>query len=79
MRKPIKRSFGMVCGGGPGIDVSDGVHVPQGEGAVSGIFQHLHPIHLNGWNDVVFEKSIRFVCENLIIFPYGQYIVGIYV
>jgi len=28
---------------GPGIDVLDGVHVPQGEGAVSGIFWHLCP------------------------------------
>jgi len=25
------------------------------------------------------EKCIRLVCENLTIFPYGQYIVGIYV
>jgi len=36
--------------------------------------------HLNGRNHVLFaEKSIRLVCEKLRIFPYGQYIVGIYV
>jgi len=56
--------------------------VPQGEGAVSSmdsdIFGICAPIHLNGRNDVLFvEKCIRLVCEKLIIFPYGQYIVGI--
>ena len=30
-------SFGMVSRVGPGIDVLDGVHVLQGEGAVSGM------------------------------------------
>jgi len=41
----IELSFGMVSG--VGVDVLDWVHVPQGEGAVSGmvsgIFQHLRP------------------------------------
>jgi len=56
---------------GPGIDVLDGVHVPQGEGVVSGIFRHLHR-----QNDVLFaEKCIRLVHEKL-IFPYGRDIVG---
>jgi len=53
VRTAIELSFGMVSGVGPGIDVLDGVHVPQGEGAVSGmvsgIFRHLHPIRLNEW------------------------------
>jgi len=41
------------------------VHVPQGEGAVSGmvsgIFRHLHRIRLNGRNDVknVFDSSVK--------------------
>jgi len=34
----IELSFGMVRAVGPGIDVLDGVHVPQGEGAVLGDF-----------------------------------------
>jgi len=47
MRIAIERLFGMVNVLGPGIDVLDGVHVPQGEGAVSGmvsgIFRQLRP------------------------------------
>jgi len=51
--------------------------VPQYEGAVFGICT---PISLNGQNDVFFtQKCIRLMREELIIFPYGQYIVGIYV
>jgi len=41
--EPIELSFGVTSGVGPGIDVLDGVHVTQGEGAVSGIFRHLRP------------------------------------
>jgi len=48
VREPIELSFGVVSGMVPGIDVLDGVHMPQGEGAVSGIFRHLHP-HLFEW------------------------------
>jgi len=63
--EPIKLSFGVVSGVTPGIDVLDEVHVPQWEGAVSGIFQHL-----NGQNDVLLaQKCIRLVHEKLIIFP----------
>jgi len=37
-----------------------GVHVPQKEGAVLGIFRHLHPIGLNRQNDIFFaQKCIR--------------------
>jgi len=43
VRELIKLSFGMVSGVDPGIDVLDGVRVPQGEGAVSGIFRQLRP------------------------------------
>ena len=40
----------------------------------------LSPIGMNGRNDVLFaEKCIRVVLEKLRIFPYGQYIVGMYV
>jgi len=56
----IKLSFGMESGVVRGIDVLDGIHVPQDEGAVSGIFRHLRPpLHLDGQNDVLFvEKCI---------------------
>ena len=37
VREPIQLSFGVVSGLGPGIDVLDGVHVPQGEGADFGV------------------------------------------
>ena len=37
VREPIELSFGVVSGVHPGIDVLDGVHVPQGEGAVAGM------------------------------------------
>jgi len=38
VREPIELSFGVVSGVGPSIDVLDGVHVTQGEAAVSGFF-----------------------------------------
>jgi len=41
--EPIELSFGMVSGVSPCIRVLDGVHVPQKEGAVLGIFRHLRP------------------------------------
>jgi len=54
--------FGVVSGVGPGIHELDGVHVPQGEGAVSGmvsgIFRHLRPIRLNGRNDVLYSTRM---------------------
>jgi len=43
VRVAIELSFEVVSWVGPGIDVLDGVHVPQGERAVSGIFRHLRP------------------------------------
>jgi len=46
--EPIELSFGVVSGVGPGIDELDGGPCAQGEGAVSGIFRHLHP-HLFEW------------------------------
>ena len=45
VHEPMELSFGMVSGVGPGIHVLDGVHMPQGEGAVSRIGL---PIGLNG-------------------------------
>ena len=71
----IELSFGMTSGVGPGIDVLDS-GPRASRGAVSGIFRHLHPIGLNGQNDVFFaEKCIQLMCEKLTIFPYGQNIV----
>jgi len=52
VREPIELSFGMVSGVDLGIDVLNGVHVPLGEGPVSGIFRHCAPISLNRHNDV---------------------------
>jgi len=47
VRKAIELLFGVVSGVGSGVDVLDGVHMPQGEGAVSGmdsgIFRNLRP------------------------------------
>jgi len=57
VRESIELSFGMVSWVGQGIDVWNGVHVTQDEGAVSGIFHHLHPIRLNGQNDVLFAQK----------------------
>jgi len=48
VREPIELSFGMVSGVGPGIHVLDGGSCAPKEGAVLGIFRHLHPIGLNG-------------------------------
>jgi len=49
--------------------------VPQGEGAVSGIFRHLRCIVFNGRNDVLIADQL--VCEKLTIFPYAEYILEI--
>jgi len=53
-----------------------GVHLPEGEGAVSGmdsgIFGICACIGFNRRDDV--EKCIRLVCEKLAIFPYARYI-----
>ena len=43
VRKAIELAFVVVSGVDPGIDVLDGVYVPYGAGAVSGIFRHLRP------------------------------------
>ena len=52
----------------------------KGKGLFWGIIGICDPIGLNGQNDVLFaQKCIRLVREKLIIFPYGQYIIGIYV
>ena len=58
-----------MSGVGRGMGVLDGVHVPQGEGEVLGVFI---PIGLNG---IFFTEIIRLMRENLTIFLYGQYIV----
>jgi len=54
--------------------------MPQGKGAVSGIFQHLHSIGLNGQNDIfITQKYIRPIREKFSVFLYRQDIVGVYV
>jgi len=53
MRIAIELSFGVVSGVGSGIDVQDGVHMPQGEGVFLAFFSICAPIHLNGRNDIV--------------------------
>ena len=57
------------------------VHVPQGEGAVSGmvsgIFWNLCRILFSEGNDVLIDD--RLVYEKLTIFPYADYIVEFYV
>jgi len=40
VREPIELSFRVVSGVGLDIRVFDGVRVPQGERAVSGVFRH---------------------------------------
>jgi len=61
MRAAIEVSFEVMSGVGPGIHVLDRVHVPQGEGAVLGIFfGNRNPIGLNGRNDVnVFDSCVK--------------------
>jgi len=67
VREPIELSFCMVSGVGPGIGVLDEVHVTQGQwaisGIVSGIFRHLRPIRLNGWNEL---SSLRNVFDSCV-------------
>jgi len=48
--------------GQPGIYVLDGVHMPQKEWTVLGIFRHLHPIGLNGQNDVFSHRNVFDSC-----------------
>ena len=80
VHEPIELSFGMVSGMGPGIDVLDGSMCLKGNGLFLGFFGICAPTRLNGQNDVlIVQKCIRLMCEKLIIFAYGQYILGIYV
>jgi len=44
----IEMLFGVGSGMSPGIDIWNGVHVPQGEGAVSGVVCPQWPIGFNG-------------------------------
>jgi len=70
----------MVSRVGRGMGVLDGVHVPKGKRLFWGFFGICTPIGLNGQNDVFLaQKRIRLVREKLIVFLYGQDIVGIYV
>ena len=57
-----------------------GVHVPQGEGAVSGVVSGIFGIFVQyfimatyGYTDILIDD--RLVCEKLTIFPYAKYIV----
>ena len=73
VREPIELSFGVVSGVGPGIDIRNGVYVPQG--LFLGFFGICAPTGLNGQHDVlVAQICIRLLCENLTVglYPYGQ-------
>jgi len=60
VRTAIELAFGMVSGVGPGIDVLDWVHVPQGRGLFWGFFGICVPIGLNGRNGVnVFDSCVK--------------------
>jgi len=61
---------------GPGIDVQNGVHVAQGEGWILRLCASLAQ-----WfqRPNFQEKCIRLVHEKLRMFPYAQYIIGIYI
>jgi len=62
VREPIELSYGVVSGVGPGIDLLHGVHMPQGEGAVSGIFRHLRP-HSFEWAEWrIFRREMYSTC-----------------
>jgi len=66
-----------VSGVGLGIHVLDGVHVPQGKG---GFWGRLPP--LAQWfqfNAIFCNRNVGLFDSCMIIFPHGQYIVGIYV
>jgi len=70
--------FGMVSGVGPGIDVRNRDWGPRGsrERVDFGV---VCPIGLMFQRPNFKEKCIRVVREKLRLFPYAQYIVGIYV
>ena len=53
----IELSLREVIGVGHGVGVVDGVHVPQAEGAVSGVWRHNSPISLN---DVFLYATSKF-------------------
>ena len=43
----IRIPFGVMSGAGRGMGVFDGVHVPQGEGVVLGVYRPLDGVFLN--------------------------------
>jgi len=57
VREPIELMFGVLSGVGPGINVLDGVHVPQGKGLFLGFFRICAPIRLNWQKGVCKVKS----------------------
>jgi len=76
----IRMPFEVLSGVGPGIDVLDGgPRASRGRGCFWH-FRHLHPHSFESaeWR-IVCPDCIWLVCEKLTIFPYGQYIIGIYV
>jgi len=68
MCKPIKLSFGMVNVVGQGTDVLDGYFLLQGEGG----FAEFSPF----FNGTLLRSNVLDSCQKVVIFPYGQYIVG---
>jgi len=69
--------FGMVSGVSRGMGALDTVpHASRGRG---GFWGHLPPLAQWFQWRILQQKCIRLVHEKLIIFPYGQYIIGIYI
>jgi len=50
VREAIELPFGVVSGVGTGIDVFDGVHMPQGEGEVLAFFASIGLSREGDWN-----------------------------
>ena len=67
--EPIELSFGVMSEVGPGIDIRNGG--PRGSRGSGGFWGCLAPNFQ--------EKCIRLVREKLRIFPYAQYIIGVYI
>ena len=74
VHEPIELSFGVVSGVVPGIDVQNGVHMLYGERMD---FSVICPHWPSGFSDVVSNRNLFDSCVKLIIFLYGQYIIGI--
>ena len=75
VHEPIELSFGVVNGISQRMGVLDGGRgAARGKWRVQEVLGSFLPL-LFKWC-IVKQKCIRLVCEKLIIFPHGQYMVG---